>query len=235
MLQRKIRNKEKSDLIINHKKADFAAEQFRKIRTNLKFSMFDTLSPTIVITSAAPESGKSFIAANLAAFFAGPECRVLLIDSDLRKPRQHKIFGAENKDGLSSLLFDKRKSISDIVNVTSVYNLFLLTSGPVPPNPAELLATFTMDKVIKEAKNHFDIILFDMPPILSVTDAQIVASKTDGTIFVVPSGKVKKSELIRSKQLLDNVRANVLGSILNYTDKKSDSYTYSSNKYFKYR
>lgn len=232
MAKRRTKHQVKSELVIHHKKGSIVAEQFRTIRTNLKFSLFDIDCPAIVITSATSDSGKSFVAANLAAFFASEECKVLLVDSDLRKPRQHKIFGTENQDGLSSLIINKEKILSEVINVTSSDKLWLLTSGPIPPNPSELLMRELMDKVIEDARKSFDMIIFDLPPILAVTDAQIMASKTDGTVFVVPRGRVKKIELFRSKELLDNVNAKVLGSVLNFTDKKEDSYKYGEKNYY---
>lgn len=217
---------ERPGLVVINKPSSVVSEQFRTIRTNIQFSMVDSMLKTILVTSAGPASGKSVVSANLAAIFASEDKRVLLVDADLRKPTVHKAFKLRNTDGLTSLLTNREASVSDMVYHTHTEGLYVLTSGAIPPNPAELLASKRMDEVVEEMKESFDLIIFDMPPVLAVTDAQVMASKTDGAIFVIPKGRVSKEEVQNSRKLLENVNANMIGAILNRVDKSDDNYYY---------
>jgi len=213
-------------LVVVNKPSSVVSEQFRTIRTNIQFSMIDETVRTIVVTSAGPSSGKSTVSANLAATFASEEKRVLLVDSDLRKPTVHKTFKVRNNDGLTTLLTDKQTHVEDVVYRTHTDGLYVLTSGPIPPNPAELLASKRMEEIKQSMLKYFDMIIFDMPPVLAVTDAQVMATKTDGILFVIPKGRASKEEVHKAKDLLDKVKANVLGAVLNRVDKSDDSYYY---------
>ncbi|MFC6465179.1 CpsD/CapB family tyrosine-protein kinase [Marinilactibacillus sp. GCM10026970] len=213
-------------LVVVNKPSAVVSEQFRTIRTNIQFSMIDENLQTISITSAGPSSGKSVVSANLAATFANEEKKVLLVDADLRKPTVHKTFKVRNTEGLTTLLTDRGSSVSDVVFRTYTEGLYILTSGAIPPNPAELLSSKRMTEIVEEVKNDFDLIIFDLPPILAVTDAQVMSSKTDGTIFVVPKGLVNKEQVIQSRDLLSKVNAKVLGAILNRVEKNDDNYYY---------
>ncbi len=218
--------KERPGLVVSSKPNSVVSEQFRTIRTNIQFSMVDENLKSLVITSAGPGSGKSIISANLAATFASEDKRVLLVDADLRKPTVHKTFRVRNNDGLTTLLTDRGTRIEDMVYRTNIQGLYTLTSGAIPPNPAELLGSKRMDELMKELEEEFDFIVYDMPPVLAVTDAQVMASKADGTIFVLPKGQATKDEVLKSKELLEMVNANVLGAIFNRVEKASDSYYY---------
>lgn len=217
---------ERPGLIISSKPNSVISEQFRTIRTNIQFSMVDENLKSIVVTSAGPGSGKSIISANLAATFASEEKRVLLVDADLRKPTVHKTFRVRNNDGLTTLLTDRGSRIEDLIYRTHVEGLYALTSGAIPPNPAELLASKRMNELMQEIEGKFDLVIYDMPPIIAVTDAQIMASKVDGTIFVLPKGQASKEEVLKSRELLEMVNANVLGAVFNRVEKASDSYYY---------
>lgn len=217
---------ERSGLVVFNKPSSVVSEQFRTIRTNIQFSMIDKSMKTIVVTSAGPSSGKSTISANLAATFASEDKKILLVDADLRKPTVHKTFKVRNNDGLTTLLTDRTKKIEDVTVQTQSIGLHILTSGAIPPNPAELLSSKRMIEITEEMSDRYDLIIFDMPPILAVTDAQILSSRSDGVIFVIPKGAVNKDQVIKSKELLDNVKANVLGAILNRVDKSDDNYYY---------
>lgn len=217
---------ERPGLIVASRPTSVISEQFRTIRTNIQFSMIDEKLKSLIITSAGPGSGKSIISANLAATFSSQDKRVLLVDADLRKPTVHKTFRLRNNDGLTTLLTDRNTQIDDIIYRTHVDGLYVLTSGVIPPNPAELLGSKRMDELMKELENIFDLIVYDMPPVIAVTDAQIMASKTDGTIFVLPKGLATKEEVMKSKELLEMVNANVLGAIFNRVEKSSDNYYY---------
>lgn len=224
--KKKTHTGERPGLVVVNKPSAVVSEQFRTIRTNIQFSMVDTDLKTLAITSAGPSSGKSVVSANLAATFANEEKRVLLVDADLRKPTVHKTFKVRNNEGLTTLLTDRETAISDVIFRTYTDGLYILTSGAIPPNPAELLASRRMNELIEEMKELFDLIIFDLPPVLAVTDAQVMASKTDGSIFVVPKGLVHKEQVVQSRDLLDKVNANVLGAILNRVDKTDDNYYY---------
>ncbi|WP_225743737.1 CpsD/CapB family tyrosine-protein kinase [Marinilactibacillus sp. Marseille-P9653] len=217
---------ERGGLVVINKPSSVVSEQFRTIRTNIQFSMIDETIKSIVVTSAGPASGKSLISANLAATFASGDQKVLLIDADLRKPTVHKTFKIKNDNGLTNLLTDKATGIMDVIHHSGHEGLYLITSGAIPPNPSELLSSNRMKSVCKEMYKNFDIVIFDMPPVLAVTDAQIMASKVDGVLFVIPKNEVTKDQVLKSKELLENVQANVLGSILNKVDKTEDSYFY---------
>lgn len=217
---------ERPGLIVSSRPTAVVSEQFRTIRTNIQFSMVDENLKSLVITSAGPGSGKSIISANLAATFASEEKRVLLVDADLRKPTVHKTFRVRNNDGLTTLLTDRGAQIEEMVYRTHVEGLYALTSGAIPPNPAELLGSKRMNELMKELEDFFDLIIYDMPPVMAVTDAQIMASKADGTIFVLPKGQATKEEVLKSKELLEMVDANVLGAVFNRVEKSSDSYYY---------
>ncbi|WP_423189026.1 CpsD/CapB family tyrosine-protein kinase [Alkalibacterium sp. f15] len=230
-----IRKKQKnsnrySNLVVDNNPNSSISEQFRTIRTNLHFSMIDRKFKTIVITSAGQGAGKSFAAINLAATIASENKRVLLVDADLRRPTVNRTFRLNNYLGLTTLLADKDLSASKVIRYNRNTNLYILTSGAIPPNPSELLSSDRMNEIMKELEADFDLIIYDMPPVLAVTDAQILASKVDGTIFVLPKGQVTEEDAMKSKELLDIVGARVIGAIFNRVKKKNNDYYYQSIK-----
>ncbi len=200
-------------------------EQYRLIRTNIQFSSVDKEIKTIVVTSAEPNDGKSTTAANLAIVLAQEEKKVLLVDADLRKPSIHYAFNLSNIHGITSVLtkkMDLRKTISN----SNVPNLDILTSGPIPPNPSELLNSKAIETVINELKGIYDYIIFDTPPVLIVTDSQIVANKSDGVIMVVASGKTNKQSAVKAKELLEKANTALLGVVLNGIESNTSNYYY---------
>jgi capsular exopolysaccharide synthesis family protein len=201
------------------------SEQFKTIRTNINFSMPDKDLKSLVITSSTPGEGKSTNSANIAVVFAQSGKRVLLVDCDMRKPTAHFTFGLKNVKGLSNLL-TRQNSINEVVQDTMVQGLQIITSGLIPPNPAELLASQTMDRLIEELTAQFDLVIFDAPPVLSVTDAQIVANKVDGTILVVYAGKTEKENILKSKEVLMASKANILGVVLNHFKLEKEHFYY---------
>lgn len=223
---------ERPSLITLTRPSSVVAEQFRTIRTNAHFSMVDTDLKSLSITSAGPGAGKSTVAANLAASFATEGKKVLLVDTDMRKPTVHKTFRLPNHDGLTTLLTDRNTELADVIHRLDTENLFVLTSGAIPPNPAELLASNRMEQLKSELEGLFDLVIFDLPPVIAVTDAQIMASKTDGTIFVINKGGADKDMVLKSKELLDKVQANVLGAVFNRVETTNDHYYayYGENK-----
>ena len=200
-----------------------AAEAFRTLRTNIQFSGLDENIQSIVVTSSGPSEGKSTVLINLAITIAQSGKKVVVIDCDLRKPTVHKKIGLPNAEGLTNLLIQDKKC-DELVQPTNIPNLFVLTSGPTPPNPAELLGTKKMRQVFGELKQTFDMVLIDAPPVIAVTDAQILSTIVDGTLIVASYGNTEKLALIKSKELLDKVGAKILGVVLNKVSLKSDHY-----------
>lgn len=202
------------------------SEQYRTIRTNIQFaSSADKQIKTIVVTSSGPAEGKSTTSANLAVVFAKSGQRVLLVDADMRKPTVYKTFNLNNASGLSTVL-STSTSILEAAQKTVIDNLSVLTSGPKPPNPSELLGSARMNQVIEEAKNLYDVVIFDMPPVVAVTDAQIMASKADGTILVVRENVARKESLTKARDLLNMVQARIIGVVYNGAEHSKDSEYY---------
>ncbi|MGM0214826.1 CpsD/CapB family tyrosine-protein kinase [Enterococcus sp. AZ109] len=200
-------------------------EQYRTIRTNINFSSADKDIQTLVITSSGPSEGKSTTSANLAVVFAKAGSKVLLVDADLRKPSLAISFRLPNATGLSNLLTNREASIDNYYQTSDVENLYVMTSGPKPPNPSELLDSQRMVDLMNTMRESFDVVIFDMPPVVTVTDAQIVAAHTDGTLLVVRERKTKKQDIVKAKELLTRANANILGVVYN-GKKKGDSAGY---------
>jgi protein-tyrosine kinase len=205
------------------------SEQYRTIRTNIQFSSVDESIKSLLITSSGPGEGKSTTVANLAIVFAQQGKRVLLIDADLRKPTVHYTFQLNNHIGLTNVL-TKQSTIDASVNKTDIDNLFVMSSGPIPPNPAELLGSKAMDEFLEASLQQFDMVIFDTPPVLAVTDAQILANKCNGTILVVNSGKTEIEPAVKAKELLVSSNGKLLGVVLNNKKVKDSQYYYYYGK-----
>lgn len=201
------------------------SEQFRTLRTNINFSMPDKELKTFLITSSSPGEGKSTVAANTAVVFAQEGKRVLLVDADMRKPTVHYTYHLTNTLGLSNLL-TRQESVENVLKPSEVENLQIITSGPIPPNPAELIGSKTMEKVMEEMKGLFDVIIFDAPPVLSVADAQILSNKCDGTVLVLNAGETEKDGIVKAKDALASSQANIIGVVLNNFQLQKDHYYY---------
>jgi len=206
-----------------------SAEAFRTLRTNIQFSSLDTELKSIVVTSSGPGEGKSTVMSNLAITMAESGKRVILIDCDFRKPSIHKKMGITNSVGLTNILVQNIKK-EDCMVESSVKNLFILTSGPIPPNPAELLGTKKMKDFIEELKSEFDMVLIDAPPVLAVTDAQILSTIVDGVIFVASYGEAQKNALVDAKELINKVGGKVIGIVFNKVPEAVSGYY---GKYYK--
>lgn len=200
------------------------SEQYKTIRTNIQFSS-DLGIRTIVVTSSQPGEGKSTTIANLAVVFAQQGKKTLLVDGDMRKPTVHYTFHLENQRGLTSVL-TKRSELDQCIQETEVDNLFVLTTGPIPPNPAELLSSQAMKDLLHQDLQSFDVVLIDTPPVLAVTDAQILANQCDGTILVIKSGETPVDAAVKSKELLAAANAKLLGTVLNYKNIQDSHYYY---------
>ncbi|OAS21875.1 CpsD/CapB family tyrosine-protein kinase [Paenibacillus oryzisoli] len=202
------------------------SESYRALRTNIQFSSIDEELRVIMVTSAGPGEGKSTTLINLAVAYAQTDKRVLVIDGDLRKPTMHHTLRVSNRWGLTNLLTNEL-TIREVLQDTFIPNLQIITSGPIPPNPSEILASKKMTSTIEELKQRFDVILIDAPPAIAVTDSQIISSRSDGVILVVNSDRTKREAVLKAKQNLDNVRARILGVVLNNVDRKNkDAYYY---------
>lgn len=221
--------KERSLITHYHPKSPIS-EQYRTIRTNIKFSSIDQECRTVMVTSPGPAAGKSTTIANLAVVMSQQGKKVLLIDADMRKPTVHYTFQVPNTRGLTNVL-TKQNELLDSVRATEVENLHVLTSGPNPPNPSELLASKAMNYLIEKALEEYDIVLFDTPPVLAVTDAQVLANLCDGVLLVVSSGKTETELAVKSKELLEAAKAKILGVVLNRKKmKEGENYYYYGNK-----
>ncbi|MDD9266228.1 CpsD/CapB family tyrosine-protein kinase [Paenibacillus sp. GCM10023248] len=202
------------------------SEAYRTLRTNIQFSSVDGEVKVLMVTSAGPGEGKSTTLTNLAVAYAQADKKVLVIDADLRKPTMHHTFQVSNRSGLTNLLTNQL-TILEVVQESLIPNLYIITSGPIPPNPSEILASKKMISTLEELRMQYDIILIDAPPAIAVTDAQIISTRSDGVILVVDSEKVKRDVALKAKQNLDNVRARILGVVLNNVDRKNkDAYYY---------
>lgn len=209
-----------------HNSKSLVAESFRTLRSNLQFSEFGKNIKLIVITSTSPNEGKSEVSINLAASLAQQGKKVIIIDADMRKPTQHKLTELNNIEGLSTFLL-KKTGVDSINHLTiNDVNLDVLTSGPVPPNPAEMLASVSMEQTLKAFGDFYDYVIIDTPPLLAATDAQILASIADATLLVVDIKKTKRRQVIESRRRLDNVGAKLLGLVMNKINSHKDSYYY---------
>lgn len=207
-------NRQESLVTISNPRSPIS-EAYRSLRTNLEFSSLDKPLRTMVVTSAGPEEGKSTTLANLAVTLAQAEKKVILVDCDLRRPSQHAIFEVENGVGLTSMVVDEEAFQTPPLQETPVSTLKLLPSGPLPPNPSELLGSRRMEEIIATLREKADLVLFDAPPIIAVTDAAVLASKVDGVLLVIRAGTTKRDHAQRAKALLEKVNAHLVGAVLN--------------------
>lgn len=212
------------------------SEAFRTLRTNLQFSSIDKEIKVIVVTSSTPGEGKTTVSANLATSIAMGNKKVLLVDCDLRKPKVHQTFGITNVEGLTNILMGEKRLIDvEFRGSDESATLSVLASGPIPPNPAELLSSKRMIDFLDDVRFEYDMVILDSPPIGLVTDSAILSTKADGTILVVAAGKTDIEATKRSKGLLDKVNANVIGVVLNKIPIKGrGSYKYSYYQYDTY-
>ena len=214
------------DFITHYDSRSPVSEAYRAIRTNLQFAGAGKQLKTLVFTSAVPSEGKSTTVANLAIVMGQDDKHILLIDCDMRKPVIHRRFGLLNR-GLSNC-FAEDLPLKEVIQADVFPNLDVVTSGPVPPNPAELLGSTKMKALLQEAAEAYDYVFLDMPPVLAVTDAALMSSQVDGTVLILGSGDISPDEGKQAKSLLEKVHANILGVILNKVPQhhKSGYYYY---------
>lgn len=222
----------KSELIVDQNPKSPISEAIKNIRTNLQFSSVDGDVKNILVTSSTAGEGKSFISANLAIAFAKLGYKVLVVDSDLRLGRLHKVFNVSNEEGLSNLLLtDVSKKYNSFIKKTDIENVSILTRGVVPPNPSELLASDKNKQLIKLLSKKFDYIIWDGVPIMGLTDSRIMADLVD-KIVIVAAYKLTPMELLKSTNgALDNFKNKIAGVVLNGVPMKGNHYYYYSKKY----
>ena len=206
------------------------SEAFRTLRTNLEFSSLDKPIRSMVVTSAAPEEGKSTTLANLAVTIAQAGKKVILVDCDLRRPSLNQIFGTRGAPGFTDMMRDDTLMQKPPLQDTSLSNLRLLVSGTIPPNPAELIASRRMSEVIAALQALADMVLFDAPPVIAVTDAAVLATKVDAVLLVVSAGKTKRDHAKKAKQLLEKVNAHLIGTVLNNVKGEASLYQYYASE-----
>lgn len=191
-----------------------AAEAYRTLRTNIQFSSLDKPLHTLLVTSTSADEGKSTTLANLAVTMAQAEQRVILVDCDLRRPSLHTFFNLQNEVGLTSMILAQDEMPTPLQS-TPIPDLKLLASGPLPPRPADILGSRRMEAVIERLRNEADVVLFDTPPVIAVTDAAVLATRVDGVLLVLQANKTSRERARRAREILDKVKANVVGAVLN--------------------
>ena len=207
------------------------SEAYRVLRTNIQYSGIDKALKTIVVTSSGPREGKTTTIINLAVTFAQMGSKVLLVDADLRKPRVHRMMEVSNSRGLTNIIALHDDYQNNLLQC-EIENLDIITSGAIPPNPSELLNSNSMKQFVEKVREDYDIVFIDSPPICSVTDAAILSTIVDGTMLVVASGRVESDALIRAKELLNKVNANIIGAVLNMVGKSVQGNYYYYYSYY---
>lgn len=213
--------------IVDKLPKSITAESYRSLRTNIQYSSIDKQVKTLVVTSSNAGEGKSTVAGNLAYTFFQSGKRVLIIDCDLRKPSLHRKFNVSNEVGLTDVLVGTSELNKVMKKIDD--SLYLLTTGTLPPNPAEIIGSNTMENFLEECKINFDYIILDTPPILPVTDSKLLAIKADATVLVVRSEISKLKHVSQAFKELGKVNANVIGTILNDVEVHSERLYYNNS------
>lgn len=205
------------------------AEAFRTLRTNISFSSYNGSNKMLLITSPVPEDGKSTVSSNLGVVMAQAKSRVLLVDCDLRKPVLHQYFDLDNSQGLTNLLVQEL-ALGEVVNATGVAGLYVITSGPIPPNPSELLGSAKMAELLARVAAQYDVVLLDAPPVIAVTDAVLLAPLVDSVLLVLKAGSSRIEIAQEARNQLQKANAKSIGVVLNEAKMHGDgcySYYYS--------
>ena len=190
------------------------SEAYRTLRTNLDFASLDQALKTLAVTSAGVGEGKSTTLANLAVVSAQAGRQVILVDADLRRPTLHQVFGLGNEMGLTTMMMDDAALASPPLQATGIEGLAVLPSGPLPPNPAELMGSRRMEEVITTLAEQADQVFFDTPPVVAVTDAAVLATKVDGVLLVITAGKTRREYARMAVQRLEQINARLVGTVL---------------------
>lgn len=194
-------------------------EQFRTIRTNIRFSARDKAVKAITVTSCNPGEGKSTVIANLALSMAQTGKTVVILDCDLKKPTIHKKFNLNNDEGLTNVLVGDR-SLEEVIKAPDFRNIHIVTSGPIPPNSSELLNTSCIREIVNELSCKYDMVLLDTPPVLYISDALILSAVSQGTILVCVYGKTDMVQFRRAKEVIEKAGGKILGAVVNKAPKK---------------
>lgn len=216
-------------LIVKYESKSPISETYRTLRTNIQFTALDSDEKTLLVTSAGKGEGKSTTIANLAVAIAETDKKILLIDCDMRRPTMHKVFKISNLKGVSNYLIGQ-VPLEEVVHSTMPF-LDIIPSGTIPPNPSELLGSKKMKRFLDQMKKQYEYILIDAPPVMAVTDAQVLSTLSNGVILVVASGKAERELAKRSKELLESVGATIVGAVLTCVDM-NDRYQYGYYNYF---
>lgn len=204
------------------------SEQFRTIRTNIHFMSVDKPLRRIAFTSSSVSEGKSTVTANMAITWAQDGKKVLLIDADLRRSTLHRTFELPNNRGLTTILTSglSKIDLNEVIPNSGIKNLDVLTAGPIPPNPSELLNSKRMLNFLKAVEPMYDLVVIDVPPLLEVTDTQVLSDKLDGIVLVVRAGVTQKAGVARAVEMLKISKARLLGYVLNDADSEDAAYGY---------
>ena len=208
-----------------------ASEAYRTLRTNIQFAGLDQPAKSIVITSASAGEGKTTTVANFGVVAAQAGTRVCAIDSDLRRPALHRIFGLQNTQGLTTALLEGLP-FAKVAQPTRVPNLSVVTSGPLPPNPAELVGSKRMRELLEGAASDFDLVLLDTPPVISVSDGVSLAAQCDGVILIIRVGTIPHEVVRRAAEHIEAVKGRILGVLLNSVNLTRDGYYYDYYRYY---
>ena len=212
------------------------SESYRSLRTNITYASADKKIKSLLVSSPQPGEGKSTTAANLAIAFAQLRKKTLLIDADLRKPVQHNVFDIPRGPGLAEYLVGEVEDFISVLHSTKIENLSLVTAGGLPPNPSELLGSTRMSELVDDLEQKWDMIIFDSPPIVAVTDSSMISSEIDALIMVVKAGQTERAAVDRALDTISNVKSPLIGAILNGASQKTlvgkYSYYYSYYNYY---
>jgi non-specific protein-tyrosine kinase len=208
------------------------SEAYRKIRSNIQFMSIDQPVKSILVTSSNPGEGKSIMAANLAVVMAQAGLKTIIVDADLRRPVLHEIFQIPNRGGVTELLYSPKFEIRSQLRKTSIENLLVLTCGAPPPNPSELLGSQRMGALIANLNEMADVVIYDSPPVLPVTDSVVLSHRVDGVVLAVHAGKTSRNLINQAVSNLHRADANLLGAVLNRVSEKSDSHYFSYYHYY---
>lgn len=218
--------------MVKKNKDILVTEAYRVLMSNIEYSSYDKPIKVIVVTSSQPGEGKTTIAKNLALAMAESGKKVVLVDCDMRRPSIHKKFKISNSTGLSEILTGQYNKIKDNYNINE--NIDIITSGKTPPNPVEMISSKKMDDFIELLRESYDYVIMDSPPLMAVADAQILAVKADGVVFVVRESKSKKTFANEAKNILEKKKCNILGVVFNSVTENTNAY-YGDDKYLEKR
>jgi non-specific protein-tyrosine kinase len=216
----------KANLITLTDPRSAAAEAYRTLRTNIMFAGVEKPVRTLLVTSPVPDDGKSTTLANLAVTLAQSGHNTILVDADLRRPSQHTLWGVPNERGLTSVMLNNTLLNNLPLQDSGVEYLKLLTSGPLPPNPADLLLSKAMDSLIEALRGQADYVLFDAPPVLAVTDAVVLVSKVDGVLLVIKAGATRRDQAEKARDALNRVNARIIGVALTNAPRDNNTKGY---------